>query len=85
VVPAVKEASHLPLLVDPSHGTGRRTFVAPMAWAALVAGADGLLVEVHPEPNYALSDGFQSLNFAQFDALQERLVALATLWQRVIQ
>jgi 3-deoxy-7-phosphoheptulonate synthase len=85
VVPAVKEASHLRLLVDPSHGTGRRTFVAPMAWAALVAGADGLLVEVHPEPNYALSDGFQSLNFAQFDALQERLVALATLWQRVIQ
>ena len=68
-VPAVKHLSHLPVIVDPSHGTGRRFMVTPMARAALAAGADGLMVEVHPNPQEALSDGSQSLNPEEFAAL----------------
>ena len=68
-----KELSHLPVLVDPSHGTGVRDYVAPMACAALAAGADGVLVEVHHNPQIALSDGAQSLYPDQFSALMERL------------
>ena len=60
-IPVVKKLSHLPMMADPSHGTGRRDKVAPMARAAVAAGADGLLVEVHPDPDRALSDGAQSL------------------------
>ena len=59
VIPPVKTLSHLPILVDPSHGTGKRDYVPPMALAALAAGADGLLIEVHPDPDQALSDGAQ--------------------------
>ena len=77
VIPPVKQLSHLPILVDPSHGTGRRDYVPPMALAALAAGADGLLVEVHPNPNHALSDGAQSLDFAGFENLLEGLRRLA--------
>lgn len=77
VVPPVKHLSHLPIIVDPSHGTGKRDYVPPMALAALAAGADGLLVEVHPDPDHALSDGAQSLNFAAFDRLLESLNRLA--------
>jgi 3-deoxy-7-phosphoheptulonate synthase len=77
VVPHVKKLSHLPVLVDPSHGTGRAEFVPAMALAGLAAGADGLLVEVHPDPAHALSDGAQSLDFAAFDHLRERLTRLA--------
>jgi 3-deoxy-7-phosphoheptulonate synthase len=73
VIPPAKQLSHLPILVDPSHGTGKRDFVAPMAQAGLAAGADGLLIEVHPQPDRALSDGAQSLDFAQFDALLDQL------------
>jgi len=69
VVPLIKELSHLPILVDPSHATGKRSLVAPMAKAALISGADGVLVEVHPEPEKALSDGPQSLTFAGFEQL----------------
>src|SRR5207253_1980720 len=69
VIPPAKRVSHLPILVDPSHGTGKRDFVPPMALAALAAGADGLLMEVHPDPPHALSDGAQSLDFAEFDRL----------------
>ncbi len=69
IVPLIKEMSHLPIMVDPSHGTGKRSLVTPMARAALVAGANGLLVEVHPEPEKALSDGPQSLTFQGFEAL----------------
>src|SRR5204863_2320674 len=61
VVPAVQKLSHLPIIVDPSHGTGKRDKVHPMALAAVAAGASGLIVEVHPNPDRALSDGFQSL------------------------
>jgi 3-deoxy-7-phosphoheptulonate synthase len=77
VIPPAKQLSHLPIIVDPSHGTGRRDFVPPMAKAALAAGADGLLVEVHPDPAQALSDGAQSLDFAGFEAMLSQLKALA--------
>jgi 3-deoxy-7-phosphoheptulonate synthase len=77
VIPPARQLSHLPILVDPSHGTGKRDFVQPMALAALAAGADGLLVEVHPEPDKALSDGAQSLDFAGFKRLVEALKRLA--------
>ena len=77
VVPLVKELSHLPIMVDPSHATGRRSLVAPMAKAALVVGAHGILVEVHPEPEKALSDGPQSLTFAGFEKLMEEVGKLS--------
>jgi 3-deoxy-7-phosphoheptulonate synthase len=76
-IPAVKSLSHLPILADPSHGTGRRAMVPPMARAALGAGADGLLIEVHPRPDEALSDGAQSLYPEQFDLLMEELRGIA--------
>jgi 3-deoxy-7-phosphoheptulonate synthase len=77
VIPPAKHLSHLPILVDPSHGTGKRDYVPPMALAALAAGADGLLIEVHPDPDRALSDGAQSLDFAAFRRLLESLRRLA--------
>jgi len=69
VVPLIKEMSHLPIMVDPSHATGKRSLVPPMTLASLVSGADGVLVEVHPEPEKALSDGPQSLTFQGFEHL----------------
>ena len=69
----MRSLSHLPIIVDPSHATGHRNLVAPMALAALAGGADGLMVEVHPNPDEALSDGPQSLTFAQFGELMEEL------------
>jgi 3-deoxy-7-phosphoheptulonate synthase len=77
VVPPVKQQCHLPVVVDPSHGTGKAAYVPPMAMAALAAGADGLMVEVHPDPVRAISDGAQSLDFAAFDRLMETLRRLA--------
>jgi chorismate mutase / prephenate dehydratase len=76
-VVVVRERSHLPVIVDPSHGTGLRPYVAPMAWAARAAGAHGLLIEVHPEPEQALSDADQSLSFEEFAALMRRLATIA--------
>ena len=76
-IPVVKELSHLPVIVDPSHGTGMRDKVAPMARAAIAAGADGLLVEVHHDPDHALSDGPQSLYPAQFEELVRQIRAIA--------
>ncbi|MGD0517468.1 MAG: 3-deoxy-7-phosphoheptulonate synthase [Thermoguttaceae bacterium] len=70
-VPYLHDRTHLPVVVDPSHGTGHSALVAPMAAAAIAAGADGLIVEVHPDPEAALSDGYQSLNFQEFEALME--------------
>jgi len=84
VVPPVKQHSHLPILVDPSHGTGKRAYVPPMALAALAAGADGLLIEVHPHPDKAMSDGAQSLDFASFDELLGNLKRLAEPLGRVV-
>jgi 3-deoxy-7-phosphoheptulonate synthase len=77
VIPPVKALSHLPILVDPSHGTGRRAYVPPMALAALAAGAHGLLIEVHPDPDRALSDGAQSLDFPDFERLLEKVTLMA--------
>ncbi len=78
-IPVVKAASHLPIVADPSHGTGHRDMVIPMARAAVAAGADGLLVEVHPNPDRALSDGAQSLYPEQFARMMQetRLIAQA--------
>jgi 3-deoxy-7-phosphoheptulonate synthase len=76
-IPVVKKLSHLPILVDPSHGTGRRDKVIPMARAAVAAGADGLLIEVHNNPEKALSDGAQSLYPEQFDRLMGELRVIA--------
>ncbi len=75
-IAVVRERSHLPVIVDPSHGTGLRRYVAPMAWAARAAGAHGLLIEVHPAPDEALSDAAQSLSFDEFGALMSQLAAV---------
>ena len=77
VIPAVKRLSHLPILVDPSHGTGRRDRVIPLARAAVAVGADGLMIEVHPDPDHALSDGYQSLFPEEFEKLVEQVTAIA--------
>jgi len=82
VIPAVKRLSHLPIIVDPSHGTGIRDKVTPLARAAVAVGADGLIVEVHPQPDRALSDGYQSLYPDQFDALMEQITAIAAVLGR---
>jgi 3-deoxy-7-phosphoheptulonate synthase len=76
-IPVVKKLSHLPIVADPSHGTGRRDKVAPMARAAVAAGADGLIIEVHCDPDRALSDGAQSMFPAQFDRLMAELRIIA--------
>jgi 3-deoxy-7-phosphoheptulonate synthase len=76
-IPVVQHLSHLPVIVDPSHGTGRRDKVAPMARAAVAAGADGLIIEVHNDPDHAMSDGAQSLFPTQFDRLMAELRIIA--------
>ncbi len=83
-VAAVKELSHLPIVVDPSHGTGRWKMVAPMARAALAAGADGLIIEVHPHPERALSDGDQSLTPEAFRELMKNLGGIAQVMGRAL-
>jgi 3-deoxy-7-phosphoheptulonate synthase len=82
VIPAVKKRSHLPILVDPSHGTGKRHKVLPMSRAAIAAGADGLLVEVHHQPEKALSDGVQSILPSEFAELLTEVRAISTLLHR---
>ena len=77
VIPPAKALCHLPIFVDPSHGTGKRGYVPAMALAAMAAGADGLLIEVHPEPDKAMSDGPQSLDFGGMEKLLEQLKKLA--------
>jgi 3-deoxy-7-phosphoheptulonate synthase len=79
IVPAVHRLSHLPILVDPSHGTGKRNKVAPLSRAAVAVGADGLLVEVHHQPEQALSDGPQSLFPDQFDELMTQVRQIAVV------
>ena len=76
-VPVLKQLTHLPVIVDPSHGTGRRELVEPVSRAAIAAGADGLMIEVHPHPEKALSDGAQSLKPEQFSALMQNLRLIA--------
>jgi 3-deoxy-7-phosphoheptulonate synthase len=84
VVPAVKKRSHLPILVDPSHGTGKRHKVLPLSRAAIAVGADGLLVEVHHNPETALSDGIQSILPAEFSALAKEVQQIAAVLHRTI-
>jgi len=76
-IPVLKRLTHLPVLADPSHGTGKRDYVIPMARAAVAAGADGLLVEVHPDPDHALSDGAQTLRPEQFGEMMREISAVA--------
>jgi 3-deoxy-7-phosphoheptulonate synthase len=83
-IPVVKALSHLPIVADPSHGTGRRDKVLPMARAAVAAGADGLLVEVHHDPDHALSDGAQSLRPQQFAELMDQLRLIARAVERSV-
>ena len=76
-VPLVKQLTHLPIIVDPSHGTGKWDLVTPMARAGIAAGADGLMIEVHPNPSEALKDGFESLTFDNFAAMMDSIRAVA--------
>jgi len=82
VVPAVHRLSHLPILVDPSHGTGKRNKVTPLSRAAVAVGCDGLIIEVHNDPDHALSDGMQSLYPEQFDELMSEVRQIATVLHR---
>ncbi|HCF51067.1 MAG TPA: 3-deoxy-7-phosphoheptulonate synthase [Syntrophomonas sp.] len=84
-VALVKQLSHLPVMVDPSHGTGVRSLVAPMSLAAVAAGADGLMIEVHPRPESALSDGEQSLTPKGFSQLMRQLEAMALAMGRRVR
>ncbi len=76
VIPIVGKSSHLPVIFDPSHATGKRSLVGPMALAAAVVGSHGIMVEVHPDPEHALSDGPQSLHFKEFEKLKNQVDAL---------
>ena len=83
-IPVLKQATHLPVIVDPSHAAGRRELVPPLARAAVAAGADGIIVEVHPAPEDALCDGPQQLAVADFDEFADEIAALASLMGRTI-
>jgi 3-deoxy-7-phosphoheptulonate synthase len=83
-IPVIHKLSHLPIIADPSHGSGRRDMVASMARAAVAAGADGLIIEVHTDPDHALSDGAQSLFPHQFDRLMAELRIIAPAIGRAI-
>ena len=81
-IPIINKLTHLPIIADPSHGTGKWYLVAPMALAAVAAGADGLMVEVHPTPDAALKDGAQSLTFENFEALMKQVAPVAAAVRR---
>ena len=81
-IPVLKEKTHLPVIADPSHGTGNYHYVAPMAYAAVAAGADGLMIEVHPDPEHASSDGPQSLKPKKFAAMMVKLRLIAEAAER---
>ncbi len=83
-IPLLKRLTHLPVIGDPSHGTGKWYLVAPVALAAVAAGADGLLIEVHPSPDHALSDGFQSLTFENFASLMAQVTAVGRALGRAV-
>jgi 3-deoxy-7-phosphoheptulonate synthase len=83
-VPVLKMETHLPVLVDPSHAGGRTDLVVPLAAAAIAAGADGLIVEVHPDPSKALSDGAQSLTFDQFSTMMRTVARIADASDRTL-
>lgn len=81
-IPIIKKLSHLPIIADPSHASGKWSLVAPLALASVAAGAHGIMVEVHPSPDHALSDGAQALTFENFQSLMQQTVALVTALQR---
>jgi len=81
-VPAMRELSHLPIIIDPSHGTGRRRYVAAMAKAGIAAGADGLMIEVHLDPHAAWTDAAQTIDAAEFGALMRDLATLGAVCGR---
>jgi len=83
-IPIIKQLSHLPIIVDPSHATGRRELIKPMSMAAIAAGADGIMVEVHPHPEKALVDGAQSLGFSDFLKMIQELIPIAMVTGRRI-
>lgn len=82
-VPVLREKTHLPIIIDPSHASGVRAYVKPLAKAGIAVGADGLMIEIHPNPKKALSDGPQSLTFAEFDELMAELAPYKTLVSRI--
>jgi 3-deoxy-7-phosphoheptulonate synthase len=84
LIPAVQRLSHLPILVDPSHGTGKRNKVTPLSRAAVAVGADGLIIEVHCNPDKALSDGMQSLYPEQFEELMSQVRQIAPIVGRIV-
>ncbi len=81
-IPAVKKLSNLPIIIDPSHSTGKREMIKSMSWAAIAAGADGLIIEVHPSPNKAICDSRQTINYQMLDSILEPLNSLLTLWNK---
>ena len=83
-IPVIKKLSHLPIIIDPSHAGGYAYLVEPMAKAAIVAGADGLMIEVHNDPENALSDGQQSLTPDQFDVLMDKVKKVAAIEDKQI-
>ena len=83
-VPVLRERTHLPVIVDPSHGTGHAAYVPPMSYAAVAAGADGLMIEVHPRPEKALSDGPQSLTFEKFREMMQMLSGFVSAAGRTV-
>jgi 3-deoxy-7-phosphoheptulonate synthase len=83
-VPVLKQETHLPVIVDPSHPAGRRDLVLPLARAAVAAGADGIIVEVHPDPEHALSDGPQQIPAARFGEFAREIVALVELMGKTV-
>ena len=84
VVPPAKALSHLPVFVDPSHGTGKRQYVPAMTYASMASGADGVMIEAHPDPDHAVSDGAQTIDFATLDAMLAKLKAMAGLFGRTM-
>jgi 3-deoxy-7-phosphoheptulonate synthase len=82
IIPLVKSISHLPVIFDPSHATGKRDLVSPVSLAALMAGSHGVMIEVHPDPEHALSDGPQSLHFREFEKLRKRLSEVETFLKK---
>ena len=85
IIPLVKSISHLPVIFDPSHATGMRALVPSMALASVVSGAHGVMIEVHPDPEHALSDGMQSLNFKEFERLFRNIIALEKFVKTTLQ
>ena len=83
-IPLAKELSHLPVIADPSHGTGKYQLVAPVGMAAIAAGADGLMIEVHPNPDHALSDGAQSLTYERFAGMMRSVAGIANAVERTL-